>query len=104
MRGSKKVKKGSVSAPQTRSRNNSYDSDLGVLSSPNKTRGGDMDNGRIRKLLKAVEGEEVFVENWLQCDKCGKWRKITDGKVKFLYHRILNINGFDRNLVEEAAK
>ena len=94
LKGSKKVKKTSIS-PKTRSRNNSCDSDLGILGSPSKrknSQGNDVDNRKIRKLVRASETEVVFVENWLQCDECGKWRKITDGKVKFFRNILSLIN------------
>ena len=100
LKGSKKIKKtlsSSPHSPKTRSRTSSCDGDLRISSLPSartrikrdeskrkSLRGNDINN-KIRRLVKASKNEDVFVENWLKCDDCGKWRKITDGKVNIFF-------------------
>jgi len=87
--GSKKIKK-SIS-PRANSQKNSSERERSKGDSPIRTRNdevrrkrsdsvpGEIDSlKKIRKLVKADDSEDIFVENWIQCDDCGKWRKIVE--------------------------
>ena len=67
---SKKISKSAIRV--TRGKKTKHDSDVESTTDDRK---------QLNKMLKEKKPiKGYFVENWIQCEKCSKWRKITKSK------------------------